>query len=100
MPESDEPLPPHRSLHKLPNTECFYQGTNDNQELLFRPNIFDNAIAGNHRYLHESSVIALGLTEVCCRRGIGKVGRLGQKQASTAKTCRNNSSWLYQCLLR
>ncbi|KAL8707765.1 MAG: hypothetical protein Q9225_007710 [Loekoesia sp. 1 TL-2023] len=64
---------PRTLIGKVPPTENVYQGTDKDKRLLFRQNIYDEVVTKVTGYLTGSPLVALGLTEVCCRIGKGKV---------------------------
>lgn len=73
MAVDNEQPPPRVYIKELDYTDKFYLGTDGSGGLVFRQNVFDYQNIGNQRYLNGSSLAALGLTEVCCRQGTGKV---------------------------
>ena len=59
-------------LAEIPLTEGLFQGMNDDGELLLRQSVI-RPVRGSRGFLPERSLVALALTEVCCRIGRGKV---------------------------
>ena len=59
-------------LSELPPSDKIYQGVNDNGWLLLRSNLVYNQKAYVYA-VTERLLVALALTEVCCKMGKGKV---------------------------
>ncbi len=79
---SGDDIPTPTLISQLANTENIYQGTDAAGRLLFRQNVYDNMVA-KERCVTGASLVALALTEVCCRIGRGKV-RKGRKARGLA----------------
>lgn len=60
-------------LSKFDGNEPIYLGTDDDGGLKFRQNLFSYWTSKSKTYLSEMAVVALGLTETCCRIRQGKV---------------------------
>ena len=59
-----------KSINILPPTENIFQGCDAAGWFYFRQNLHDSR---NTRGFSSNAVVALGLTEVCCSIGQGKV---------------------------
>ena len=69
--ETQRPVSQTRLRH-LEIDEPIYQGTDSKDQLLFRPHLSVCALAES-TVLPKRCLLALGLTEICSRKMIGKV---------------------------
>lgn len=58
-------------LKDLSKNKPIYLGVDNDRHLLFRTNL--RFVASSNQHLTERHLISLGLTEVCCEIGFGKV---------------------------
>lgn len=75
------PVFPPTSLTSLRPYEEIYQGVDDEGNLCFRDNLTHRP-GGHRRFLPWWSALALGLMEICCKVGQGKVRVSGANHAS------------------
>ena len=74
--EEEEPTGPYNptTIGKLETSEKIYQGT-ENGSFCFRPHLGEK-FGGSTQPMPGSALVALGLTEICCDLGHGKVETL------------------------